>query len=151
MILHQVPVVRAEARPVIKMKWAADPMVPFRQVEHWPRDLYLIDQPVQREKKFLSSREACSPLHCSISEQMKKERNALKLCWLFFLTGCGGIILSSEDKRETSNSVWGTVASTTYLINMVLNAHCSIKHTKTLFVLLHQKSSIESPDWKKWT
>lgn len=44
------PCGQSRSRPVIKMKWAADPMVPFRRVEHWPRDLYLIDQPVQREK-----------------------------------------------------------------------------------------------------
>lgn len=36
---------------LIKMKWAADPMVLFRRVEHWPQDLYLIDQPVQEGKK----------------------------------------------------------------------------------------------------
>lgn len=59
---------------LIKMKWAADPRVPFRRVEHWPWDLYLIDQPVWGEKKFCSSREACSPLHCSISERNLGEK-----------------------------------------------------------------------------
>lgn len=44
------PCGQSRSRPVIKMKWAVDPTVPFRRVEHWPRDLYLIDQPVQTEK-----------------------------------------------------------------------------------------------------
>ena len=75
MILHQVPAVRAEARPVIKMKWAADPMVPFRRVEHWPRDLYLIDQPVQREKKSSFPPERLVPHSTALfqSEWKKKE------------------------------------------------------------------------------
>lgn len=93
------PCGQSRSRPVIKMKWAADPSVPFRRVEHWPRDLYLIDQPVQREKKFLSSREACSPLHCSILEQMsfvKKKRDRLAC----FFTSCVGIILSSEHEKR---------------------------------------------------
>lgn len=50
MSLCQVPVVIAE---VIKMKWAVDPMVPFRRVEHWPQDLYLIDQQFSEKKSSL--------------------------------------------------------------------------------------------------
>lgn len=60
----------SRSRPVIKMKCAADPTVPFRKEEHWPQDLYLIDPPGSERKKFTSSREACPSLHCSISEQM---------------------------------------------------------------------------------
>lgn len=64
------PCGQSRGRPVIKMKWAADPMVPFqesgtlttRPLSHWSAS--------SERKKFLSSREACSLLHCSISEQM---------------------------------------------------------------------------------
>lgn len=51
------------------MKWAADPMVPFRRAEHWPPDLYLIDQPVQEGKKDPLLQRGLFPLHCSISDR----------------------------------------------------------------------------------
>lgn len=54
---------------LIKMKWAADPMVPFRRAEHWPPDLYLIDQPVQEGKKDPLLQRGLFPLHCSISDR----------------------------------------------------------------------------------
>lgn len=78
---------------LIKMKWAADPMVLFsgtltaRSLSHWSASS-------GRKKKFLSSRETCSPLHCSISEQMSLWKNKellLKshvffnqLCWYYY-------------------------------------------------------------------
>lgn len=62
------------------MKWAADPMMPFRRVEHWLWDLYLIDQQVQNgEKMYLSSGEvflpAATTLFQSLSLFNRKEQN----------------------------------------------------------------------------
>lgn len=50
------PCGQSRGRPVIKMKWAVHPMVPFRRLEHWPWDLYLIDQPVQEKTSFTPER-----------------------------------------------------------------------------------------------
>lgn len=65
---------------LIKMKWAADPMVPFRRAEHWPPDLYLIDQPVQEGKKDPLLQRGLFPLHCSISDRRSlwKMRNSFE-------------------------------------------------------------------------
>lgn len=90
------PCGQSRSRPVIKMKWAADPMVPFRRVEHWPRDLYLIDQPVQREKSSFPP-ESLVP-HSTALFQSKCLCENRKKCFLtpLIFTSCVGIVMSCE-------------------------------------------------------
>lgn len=94
------PCGQSRSRPVIKMKWAADPSVPFRRVEHWPRDLYLIDQPVQREKKvpFLQRGLLPTPLLYFRANVFREKKKRDRLACFF--TSCVGIILSSEHEKR---------------------------------------------------
>lgn len=100
------------------MKWAADPMVPFRRVEHWPRDLYLIDQPVQREKvPFLQRGLLPTPLlYFRANVFVKKERNGFKLPPL--ATSRVGIIVRSEDKKKEPLIWFGELSQSSYLIKL---------------------------------
>lgn len=83
------PCGQRRSRPVIKMKWAAFPMVPFRRLQHWPRDLYLIDQPVKREKSsFPLERPVPHSASLFQSKCLKKKRRiafltqfGYQLCW----------------------------------------------------------------------
>lgn len=99
------PCGQSRSRPVIKMKWAADPMVPFRRVEHWPRDLYLIDQPVQREKSSFPPERPVP--HSTALFQSKCLCEKRKNCFFKLPclgTSCAGIIVK---KRETTNLMRG--------------------------------------------
>lgn len=91
-----------QSRTVIKMNEAADPMVPFRRVEHWPRDLYLIDQPVQREKSsFPPERHVPHSIALFQSKCLcEKER----IAFLPPLLCCASIIPSSGERTRRTHS-----------------------------------------------
>lgn len=104
---------QSRSGPLIKMKWAADPMMPFRRVEHCLWDLYLTDQQVQNEKKstFPLRRFFCPsllPFRAYLYLKKKEEKEEISLCGLTTRTKVKikskGTMLSAEQKKKQN---WG--------------------------------------------
>lgn len=129
---------------LIKMKWAADPRVPFRRVEHWPWDLYLIDQPVWGEKKvlFLQGGLLPTPLlnftEKSLGERMSKSYVFFSVC----------ITLTSEYRQLETTKLLHEESHVSYLLKIM---RFTSKYNQTEHIYTSKpatnKSLMEATGW----